>query len=89
VHAIDNSNIYYQKGAELTIAESVSEKLAEIIENPIQRMNMKSPNGVENPLSDDSILESIEILKTDLDTLILDCRSELKGLISSKQLLNY
>jgi len=54
------------------------------------RKSIKSPNGIENPLSDDNVVADIKQLKQDLDTLIEDASKDiLKSDVLRKAILTY
>jgi hypothetical protein len=89
VHSIENSKLYYAKGAELNIAENISSHLDSIINNATFRKSIKSPNETETPLTDDSILPHLKNLKKDLDQLIIDCRSDLRNNYFEKAMKDY
>jgi len=80
VHNIDNSSLYYYKSRELEIAQVMSDEINRLITDAGYRKSVKSPNGTENPLSDDACVICLTALKRDLDLLIQDCRGEVKSL---------
>lgn len=77
VHSIDNSVLLYYPGLELNIASAVSDKLKQLIDDPSYRRNVQSPNGCEHPLTDEKIVKDLQLLKTDLDEVILDAANEI------------
>lgn len=77
VHSIENVELVYLRGSELSIAKSMSRQINKLIQDPTHRKNVKSPNGFEKPLSDDEIVPELKILKEDLDTLIEDSSREI------------
>lgn len=90
VHSIDNSLLDYLRGDEIRIAQVVSGKLNELIENPTYRKALKSPNGLETPLENDAVVADIKRLKQDLDELIEDSAKEILGSTAIKKaILNY
>lgn len=76
VHAIPDSNLMYHSANELTIAKSLSGEMQRLVSNPEYRRGIKSPNGRETPLQDESIVPEIVRLKEDLDILIEDASKE-------------
>lgn len=90
VHSIDDELINYSSGEELKIAQAISGKLKNIIENSVYRKSIKGPNGLENPLENDKILPELKHLKIDLDGLIEDSSKEiLNSSIIKKAILTY
>lgn len=79
VHNIKNTDLLYNRGGELNIARAISAEMGLIIDNPVYRKAIVSPNGVENPFTDDNIVKDVKILKSDLDELIEDCSKEILG----------
>lgn len=77
VHSMENSLLYYNTGKDIDIAQAISSQLDIIINSSEYRNSISSPNGLEYPLSDYSIVAELESLKSDLDTLINDARGEL------------
>lgn len=80
VHSIDNSLLYYFTGREVDIAKAMSTEMNRLISDSTYRKSVKSPNGIENPLSDDACVTCLKALKRDLDLLIEDCNGEAKNL---------
>ncbi|MCL6258045.1 hypothetical protein M3O96_03035 [Aquiflexum sp. TKW24L] len=90
VHAIENNNLAYSRGNELSIAKAISEELNKLIQDPTYRKGIKSPNGTETPLEKDEIVPEIKSLKADLDTLIEDSAREiLNSQVIKKAILTY
>jgi hypothetical protein len=90
VHSIDNSILVYRPGQELGIAQAISGQLNILINNPEYRKNIKSPNGMENPLSSEDVLQDMHLLKQDLDLLIQDVSKELQRSLTVKNaIINY
>jgi hypothetical protein len=82
VHAIDNQQLFYEKGMEIDIAKAVSNELEHLISDTDYRRSIKSPNGCETPFWDSDIVPEFQLLKTDLDELITDSTMEIsKGLV--------
>jgi len=77
VHAIDNGQLFYQPGQELSIAHAISGELARLIDSPVYRQSVKSPNTTEQPLGKEGIEKELNLLKTDLDTLIEDATKDI------------
>lgn len=75
VHSIDDDLIKYYTGNELDIAKTVSFQLQRLIIDPTYRKSVKSPNGTEKPLTDDTV-DDIKKIKKDLDELISDIGRE-------------
>jgi len=76
VHSISDNELYYYRGKEINIAKAISEQLQKLIDNGDYRRSIKSPNGTEKPLKDDTI-DGIKKIKADLDELIADVHKEL------------
>ncbi|MFC0773391.1 hypothetical protein [Terrimonas alba] len=89
VHSVENAKLYYVGGSELSIAENISFQLDKMISDPSFRKSVKSPNGTENPLTDDAIVPHCGLLKKDLDQLILDCKSDLRNNYFEKAMKDY
>jgi hypothetical protein len=89
VHTIENSRLQYKVGSEWNIAKAVSEEMNILIEVPTYRKQVKSPNGNENPFSDDKTVAEIKRLKADLDELLADTAKEVQSPILMKTLLTY
>lgn len=90
VYSIDDEDIYNNHLSELKIAKAISAKMGRIIDDPVLRKSIKSPNGIELPLYDDSMVPDIVTLKQDLDNLIADSSSEIIGSTSlQRSILNY
>ena len=90
VHAIQNSNLAYSRGNELSIAQAISEEMNKLIQDPTYRKGVKSPNGTETPLEKDEIVPEIKSLKADLDSLIEDSTKEiLSSPILRRAILTY
>jgi len=90
VHAIDDANLVYSYGNELTIAKAMSTELDKMINDPAYRKLIKSPSGTQNPLINDEIVPDMKILKDDLDTLIEDSSKEvLNSQVVKQAILNY
>lgn len=77
VHAIDNGQLHYHPGQELSIAQAISGELMRLIDSPAYRQSVKSPNGMEQPLGKEGIETELALLKSDLDTLIDDAQKDL------------
>jgi hypothetical protein len=88
-HTIDNSQLLYYPGQELTIAISLSNEVGKLIDNSTYRKGITSPNGTENPLTDDACIPCLRALKRDLDLLIQDCASEAGNYFTKQQILRY
>lgn len=89
VHSIDDTQLNYKNGAEWSIAKAVSEEMNTLIEIPTYRKQVKSPNGTENPLADDSTVAELKKLKLELDELLVDTAKELHSQVISKAILSY
>lgn len=90
VHAISNTRLVYSPGNEITIAKVLSEQLSMMIDNPILRKDIKSPNGLENPFYNDDIIPELEIIKRDLDIIIEDSYKDIINSTSVRRaILNY
>lgn len=76
VHSISDFELNYQRGKEINIAKSISNQLEKLISNADYRRSIKSPNGTENPLTDDTV-DGMKKIKEDLDQLISDVHKEL------------
>jgi len=77
VYQIESNLLMYNAGDELRIATVVSEQLKKLINDPIYRVALSSPNGVEKPLySPDTVPEMVK-LKADLDLLIEDASKDI------------
>ncbi|MDI1255392.1 MAG: hypothetical protein PSV16_04765 [Flavobacterium sp.] len=77
VHSIESVLINYSNGEELKIAQEISKELQKLIDSSTYRKSVTSPNGLENPLEDDSLLPELKKLKADLDSLIEDSAKEI------------
>ncbi|RZK42956.1 MAG: hypothetical protein EOO61_05145 [Hymenobacter sp.] len=77
VHAIDNGQLYYRPGQEMSIAHAISGELTRLIDSPAYRQSIKSPNGMEQPLGKEGIEKDLLLLKADLDTLIEDAAKDI------------
>lgn len=75
VHGIENNELYYRTGGELSIAKAVSSQLSKLISDSNYRQNTKSPNGTEFPITSETVPEMKKI-KIDLDALIEDVQKE-------------
>lgn len=90
VHSIENILINYSSGEELKIATAISQELDKLINDNSYRKGVTSPNGIENPLKEDSLLPEIKKLKSDLDSLIADSAKEiLKSSNIQRAILTY
>jgi hypothetical protein len=90
VHSIANNNLLYTAGNEIAIAKAISDEMNIILQNPSYRKEIKSPNGIGTPLSNDEIVPEIKSLKADLDTLIEDSAKEvLNSQVIKKAILTY
>jgi hypothetical protein len=89
VHNIEDTSLNYTFGNEILIAKAISDEMNKIIENPYYRTSLKSPNGTENPFTDDSLVADLKLLKIDLDTLIIDSAKEINSPLIRKALLTY
>lgn len=87
VHEVDNKLLNYYPGLELNIASAVSVKLREIIIDPDYRKSIASPNGMEKPLTDDKIVRDLQLLKKDLDEVIIDASREVNREFRIKNLV--
>jgi hypothetical protein len=76
VHSISDFELNYQRGKEINIAKSISNQLEKLISNTEYRRSIKSPNGTEKPLTDDTV-DGMKKIKSDLDQLIADVHKEL------------
>lgn len=79
VHSIDDILLHYRAGSEWKIAKAISEEMNTLIELPTYRRQVKSPNGVEYPLSEDKTVQEIRKLKSDLDELLIDTAKEVNN----------
>ncbi|TWF39618.1 hypothetical protein FHW36_10555 [Chitinophaga polysaccharea] len=77
VYSMQDSLLYYTPGKDLDIAKAISSHVGYVIDNPLYRKGVKSPNGLEYPLSSDDIVPELRLLKSDLDTLTEDVQKEL------------
>lgn len=90
VHSIENSSLVYSAGNEINIAKTMSNEMGKLIQDPMYRKNIKSPNGRETPLAKDETVPELLRLKQDLDTLIEDTVKELlSSQIIRKSILTY
>jgi hypothetical protein len=90
VYSIDNAPLSYNVGDEIRIARVVSEQMGKLIDEPIYRKSIVSPNGVEKPLIDDDTVPELVLLKSDLDTLIEDASKDLyKSHTLQRTILSY
>ena len=76
VHSIDDMKLNYHVGKEIDIAKAISIHLEQLINDGDYRRSIKSPNGMEKPLKDDTV-EGLKKIKSDLDELISDVQKEL------------
>ncbi len=79
VHSLDDSKLSYQSGAEIKIAQSISNHFSKIINDDDYRKTIVSPNGIENEVIPASLIKKLQRLKLDLDTLIEDALKDLKN----------
>lgn len=89
VHSIENNLLNYNFGNEILIAKAISDKMNILINDPQTRKSVESPNGTENPLTEDKVVPEMKKLKEDLDTLIVDTAKELNSPTVKRILLNY
>lgn len=89
VHAIENGNLFYQNREELKIAISISAQIGKMLSDSVYRKSIKSPNGTENPFTNDDCVTGLRNLKEDLDQLIKDCGGELNNFLTKRSLLLY
>lgn len=90
VHSVENKNLIYSPGNELSIAKAMSDEMQKLIQDPTYRKSIKSPNGTESPLAKDEIVPEMKTLKGDLDTLIEDSAKEiLSSQVIKKAILTY
>lgn len=90
VHSVENSSLLYVPGNEISIAKAISDEMKTILQNPTYRKEIKSPNGIGAPLTNDELVPEIKRLKEDLDTLIEDSAKEiLSSQIIKKAILTY
>jgi len=90
VHDMSNDELYFDKrGKEVLIANAISNQLAKMISNPVYRKGIKSPNGTEKPFQDDTIVEELVKMKSELDSLLEDISRELKSPINRREIIIY
>ena len=89
VHSISDDELRYSHGQEAAIAQSMSGRIGVLLDNSSLRKELKSPNGNEYPLVDESVTQPLKSLKIDLDELILDCKKELRFNYIEKGLKSY
>jgi hypothetical protein len=89
VHSIDNNRLQYRTGLEWSIAKAVSDEMMKLIENAAYRKQVKSPNAMESPLSDDGLVAEIKKLKSELDELLADTAKEIQSPSLIKALQTY
>lgn len=90
VHGIPNEKIFYQPGAEVRLAESVSQELDKLISDPSYRKARLCPKGIEHPLDNDKVVPDLQVIKDDLDILIGDTKGELiKSTFLTEAVKNY
>lgn len=89
VHSIENLRLQYGVGSEWKIAKAISEEMNTLIEIPTYRKQVKSPNGVEYPLSEDQTVQEIKKLKLDLDELLIDTAKEAQNPALIRALQSY
>jgi hypothetical protein len=87
VHAMDNNDLFYEKGNELKIALAISLQLNRMLIDADYRKSLKGPNGIEQPFENDDSLPNIKRIKGDLDTLIADADTNLEKAMRSRRLL--
>ena len=78
IHSIENQELPSAIGTEIILANNISKQLNHLINNPTYRRSIQSPNGTENPLTDDCVKE-MEKMKEELDTLVSDGYLEMKS----------
>lgn len=89
-HSIEDSNLIYVPGLELALAKAASVQMHRIIEDPVYRKQIKSPNGTEYPLVADDLVSDIKLLKKDLDLLIEDSSKDImKSNVLEKAIITY
>lgn len=90
IHSIENNILSYSPGAEISIVKAISDEMNKLIQDPIYRKSIKSPNGTEKPLAKDEIVPEIKKIKEDLDILIEDSAKEiLNSQVIRKAILTY
>lgn len=77
VHGIQNTDIMYNKGSEMSIARAMSSTIKRLIDDPIYRKSIKCPISIETPFEKDEVVAELKKLKEDLDTLIEDASKEI------------
>lgn len=79
IHSIENQELPSSSGTEIILASNISQKLNSLINNPVYRKSIQSPNGTENPLTNDDCVKEMEKMKDELDTLVRDSYLEMKN----------
>ena len=77
VHGIGDDLLFYNLGDELRIAQVVSDQMKKLIEQPVYRVALTSPNGIEHPLYAAETIPEMVKLKADLDLLIEDASKDI------------
>jgi hypothetical protein len=89
-HSIDNNELMYITGNELQIAQALAGQFTKIVNDPIFRKSVKSPNAMETTIADDTLLPQLRKMKEELDTLIEDASKEiLNSPVIKKAMLTY
>lgn len=60
VHSIEDNLLNYSIGNEILIAKAISDKMNILINDPVTRKTIQSPNGTEKPLKDDQVVPEIK-----------------------------
>ena len=60
-----------------------------MIEDEPYRKGIKSPNGTENPFTDDSVVIELRKIQNELDSLLEDIYSDLTNPINKRDLITY
>lgn len=76
-YSMENSLLIYSTGSELQIAKNLSAEMKLLINDPIKRKAVLSPNGLERPLAKDEVVPDMIRLKQDLDILIEDASKDI------------
>lgn len=89
IHSIENQELPSASGTEIILASNISQQLNNLINNPTYRKSIKSPNGTENPLTNEDCVKEMEKMKDELDTLIRDSYLEMKNSTLQRTINSY
>lgn len=89
IHSIEDSLLKHPYSSELSLAKATSTELGKLIDNAAYRRSVLSPNKRETPFLKDEFASDLQLIKEDLDELIVDCSKEIGSSAIQKALLSY